>query len=200
MVTNPNIWAILKDRINSNVLELVGTGRPTNGTSGSGAALGIGPGSTYVNLSTGGQHVNTGLTLGSPVWEDTAGVRLARATYDFAVDGGAAGLITPAVGANYILPSGSIILGGIIDIKTTFTSGGSATISVGLSAGGAGAAALKAATAVASWTAGLMAIVPLFAAANMIKMTAEGTITFTVAVADLTAGKAEVKLLYIPGL
>jgi len=99
MVTNPNIWAILKDRINSNVLELVGTGRPTNGTSGSGAALGIGPGSTYVNLSTGGQHVNTGLTLGSPVWEDTAGVRLARATYDFAVDGGAAGLITPAVSA-----------------------------------------------------------------------------------------------------
>ena len=59
---------------------------------------------------------------------------------------------------------------------------------------------MKAATAVASWTAGLMAIVPLFAAANMIKMTAEGTITFTVAVADLTAGKAEVKLLYIPGL
>ena len=200
MVTNPNIWAILKDRINNNVLELVGTGRPTNGTSGSGASLGIGPGSTYINLSTGRVHLNTGTTLGSPFWESVSGVHLARATYDFAVDGGAVGLITPAVGANYILPSGSIILGGVIDITTALTSGGSATIAVGLSAGASGAAALKAATAVASWTAGLMAIIPLFAAANMIKMTAEGTITLTVAVAALTAGKFEAKLLYIPGL
>lgn len=180
-------------------MDLTGTGRPTNGTSGSGASLGIGPGSTYVNLSTGGQWVNTGATLGSPFWEDTSGVRLARATYDFAVDGGAVGLITPAVGANYILPSGSIILGGIIDIVTTFTSGGSATIAVGTSAGSA-ANSLKAALAVASWTAGLLAVIPVFTAATMVKLTADGTITLTVATAALTAGKAEIKLLYIPGL
>ena len=199
MIRNPNIWSLLKDRINSSILELVGSGRPTNGTSGSGAELGVGPGSTYTNTVTGGVHLNTGGTVGSPFWESISGVRLARAVYDFSVDGGAAGLITPAVSVNTIIPSTSIILGGVINIITTFTSGGSATIAVGLSAGGAGAAALKAATAVATWTAGLMAVVPLFAAANMIRMTADGTITFTIATADLTAGKAEVDLLYLPG-
>ncbi len=193
MITQANIWSQLKDLANNLVLNLVGTGRPVNGTTGANLA---GPGSIYTNLTTANVHLNTG-TFASPVWELISGIKFAKATYDFAVDGGATTLITPAAGVNYIIPSGSIIIGGVIDILTTFTSGGSATISVGLSAGASGAAALKAATAVASWTAGLMAIIPLFTAATMIKMTANGTVTLTVAVAALTAGKADIKLLYI---
>lgn len=196
MLTQANIWGFLKDLANNYIYNLVGSGRPTNGTSGTGASLGVGPGSTYINSATGNVHLNTGTTVGSPVWELVSGIRLARATYDFSVDGGAVSTITPAT--NSVIPDKSIILGGIIDITTAFTSGGSATISCGTSAGSS-ATALKAATAVASWT-GLLAVVPVFTAATMVKMTAAGSITLTVAVAALTAGKAEVKLLYIPGL
>src|SRR6266498_3452169 len=120
MITQANIWAQLKDQANNNVVNhLVGVGRPTNGTSGTGVGI-AGKGSTYVNLSTGNAYLNTG-TLASPAWENITGVRLAHATYDFAVDGGAIGLITPAT--NNTIPSGAIILGGIIDITTAFTSG-----------------------------------------------------------------------------
>src|SRR6266496_985723 len=178
MITQANIWSQLKDLANNLVLNLVGTGRPVNGTTGANLA---GSGSTYTNLSTGNVHLNTG-TFASPVWELVTGLKVAKATYDFAVDGGAVSTITPAAGVNYIVPSGSTIIGGVIDILTTFTSGGSATISVGLSAGtSGGVAAFKAATAVATWTAGLMAIVPLFTAATMVKTTAAGSVTFTIA-------------------
>jgi hypothetical protein len=195
MITSPSIWGELTDLQANNIRHLVGSGRPTNGTSGSGVGVLPASGSTYVNSATGQVYVNTN-TGASPVWEEFTGVRIARATYSFAVDGGAQGLITPAT--NVTIPNKAIIIGGIIDITTAFTSGGSATISCGTSAGSS-ATSLKAATAVASWT-GLLAIVPVFTAATMVKMTAAGSITLTVATADLTAGIAEIKVIYIPGL
>lgn len=120
----------------------------------------------------------------------------AKMTYDFSVDGGAIATITP--GNSPTLPLGAIILGGTIDITTQLTSGGAATIALGTSAGSS-SSSLKGATAVASWTVGQLALVPVFTAATYVKLTADGRLTLTVAAAALTAGRFDVNLLWIKG-
>jgi hypothetical protein len=125
-------------------------------------------------------------------------VGTAKFQYDFSLDGGAIGLITP--GNSPIIPAKAIILGGTIDVTTALTSGGSATIALGLSAGGGGAAAILAATAVASWTAGITLVtIPKFTTATYIKMTADGRMTLTVATAALLTGVFNVNLVYVMG-
>lgn len=119
-------------------------------------------------------------------------LRIARAKYDFAVDGGAQGAITPALTAT--IPDNAIIIGGTINSTTAATSGGSATISVGTTAGSS-ATSLLGATAVASFS--LDAKINSAATfAAPVKMTAAGNINITVATADLTAGVIEVTILY----
>jgi hypothetical protein len=123
---------------------------------------------------------------------------VAKFQYDFSLDGGAIGLITP--GSSPVIPKNAIILGGTIDVTTALTSGGSATIALGLSAGGGGAAAILAATAVASWTAGIALVtIPKFTTATYIKMTADGRMTLTIATAALLTGVFNVNLVYVMG-
>lgn len=119
-------------------------------------------------------------------------LRVARAKYDFAVDGGAISTITPAT--NVTIPDNAIIIGGTINSTTACTSGGAATIAVGTSAGSA-ADSLLAATAVASFSADArLNSAATFAAS--VKMTASGSITITIAAFALTAGVIEITVLY----
>ena len=115
-----------------------------------------------------------------------------HARYDFSVDGGAVGLITPTL--NITIPQNFVIQNVALNSTTAVTSGGAATVSIGLSAGGAGAAALVAATAKATWAANaFVAAVPApQTPSTWIKMSAAGTVTLTVAAAALTAGVIEV--------
>lgn len=123
------------------------------------------------------------------------GLRMARFKYDFAVDGGAISTITLAT--NSIIPANGIILGGILNPTTALISGGSATISFGLLAGSTGSAALKALTAVATYSIdALLPVVPVFTAGSAIKLSAAGAITMSIAVAPLTAGVLEGTLFY----
>lgn len=120
-------------------------------------------------------------------------LRMARAKYDFAVDGGAQGLITPAT--NAVIPDNAIIVGGLAN-ATTALAGATATIAIGTSAGSS-TTSLKTATAVASYSAdAVLALVPVMTAATAVKLTAAGSITITVATADLTAGVLEVTVFY----
>lgn len=119
--------------------------------------------------------------------------QMLHARYNFAVDGGATGLITPAV--NIVIPQNFVIQNVALNSTTAvLAAGGAATVSVGLSAGGAGAAALVAATAKASWSAN--AFVPGIpvpqTASTWIKMSVPGTVTLTVATNPLTAGVIEI--------
>lgn len=197
-----NIWAILSQTASKDVFNVADDTVPTNGTSGTGAGL-LGPGSTFVNILTGVMYINTG-TKASPVWSPggaiagnggLGSVGNAKMTYDFAVDGGAQTTITPA--NSPLIPIGAIILGGTIDITTTLV-GATATIALGTSAGSS-TTSLKGATAVASWTAGQLALVPVFTAATYVKLTAAGRPTLTIATANLTAGKFDVNLVYLIG-
>lgn len=132
-----------------------------------------------------------------PVIEGSAGLKEAAGEYSFAVDGGAVSTITLRGGgsAGNGIPSGSVILGGYIEVDTAVTSGGAATISVGSE----GAADLLAAAAIsgAPWsTTGRKSVIPVFTGASSVKTTAARSITITIATAALTAGVFRVVVFY----
>jgi len=117
---------------------------------------------------------------------------VARARYNFAVDGGAVSTITPKLGVS--LPDNAVIVGGTINSTTACTSGGAATVSVGTSAGSS-TTSLLGATAIATLSLDARVnAVPTFA--TPVKLTAGGDVTLTVATAALTAGVIEVVLYY----
>jgi hypothetical protein len=110
----------------------------------------------------------------------------AKAIYDFAVDGGATGTITPV--ATETIPANAIIVDIMTVCTTACTSGGSATVRIG--AGG-----LFASAAVAFDNASLAdEKVTVNAVAD--KTTANGAIQVVVAVAALTAGVIEAYVTY----
>lgn len=199
-----SIWAVLANLVNQGIGAFTLAGNPTDGTSGSFANMAA-LGSIVVNTLTGDQFVNRG-TKASPIWKNVTGsvsgngglglVNNAKMTYDFTVNGGAVSTITPTNSPT--LPLGAIIFGGTLDITTSLTSGGSATIAVGIGSG-AQVASIKGATAVASWGAGQLAVIPVFTAATYHKVTAAGALTLTIATATLTAGKFDVNLMYLRG-
>lgn len=196
-----NMWGMLKALVDKRVAFFPISGPPTADT-----LLGsAGPGSILIDYLNGALYVNSG-TLNAPIWSSVSGgvtglaglgnLGNAKMSYNFATDGGAVGIITPANSPT--IPDNAIILGGTIDITADLTSGGAATISVGTSAG-SGAASIKGATAVATWTIGQMAVVPVFTAATYVKMTAAGRLNMTVGAFALTAGAFNVNLAYLVG-
>lgn len=132
------------------------------------------------------------LTLVSTNLQD---IRMAHATYSFAVDGGAIGAITPAF--NFTLPTNAVITNVALNSTTAVTSLGSATVAVGTTAGSS-AASLVAATAKATWSANafVQGIPVPPTASTWIKLTAAGQASITVATAALTAGVIEIYVWY----
>lgn len=123
-----------------------------------------------------------------------AAVRVVRARYDFAADGGAVGTIA-LLGATSI-PSGAVILGGWLDVLTILASGGSATAALRVE----GAGDIIAATAFGSspWSStGRKSVVPAFTGATSVQTTAARDVSLVIAVAALTAGKFDAYLVYI---
>lgn len=206
-----SIWGMLANLVRNNRIGFfTNAGAPTDGASGTFAGK-AGTNSLIFDTTNGGVYINLGtLTLplwtevGFPVGAGTGGatggglgsVGNAKMTYDFATDGGAISTITPANSPT--VPINAIILGGTADITIQLTSGGAATIALGLGSG-AQVAGLKAATAVASWTVGQLAIIPVFTAATYLKAAAATRLTLTVAAATLTAGRFDLNVAYIQG-
>jgi len=110
--------------------------------------------------------------------------------YDFDVHAGAQGAIVIGMGR---IPAGSIILDGIIWVVTAPTSGGSATVAISA----LGANDLLTATAIATLSLNSFHdIVPVCTAATVLRATTNIGCTFTIATADLTAGKIAVAIRY----
>ena len=101
---------------------------------------------------------------------------VASASYDFTADGGAVGDIQLELGQT--LPAGTLILSATVNTTVAPMSGGAATIA--LSVGGA---VIQAATAfnMAPYTVGVSA-----ASAPLLTTSAAGSVTATIAAADLT--------------
>ena len=122
------------------------------------------------------------------------GLQVAKATYDFSVDGGA--ISTIQLFSSQVIPAGAIILGGIIDPITTLTSGGAATVAVGVGSG-AQTAALKAAAAFGTYIGGTpLAMIPVWSA-GFFKVAADGKISITIAAATVTGGKFAVHIVFV---
>lgn len=131
----------------------------------------------------------------NPSMQSGAGsLQTVKATYDFAVDGGAIGTILLA--ASKIIPAGAIVLGGIIDPITLPTSGGAATIAVGLGSG-ANAAALKAAAAFGTYIPGTpLAVLPVWSA-GFFETALDQKISITIAAATVTGGKFAIHIVFV---
>jgi hypothetical protein len=124
-----------------------------------------------------------------------SGTRLLKSwtgEWDFAADGGAVSTITLR-SQDGPLPIGSIVLGGVIDVTVAALSG---TGTMAFSTGQTGAD-LLAATGQAGLTIGLKAIIPVFTAATMIKLTADRTPNVVIATAAFTAGTLRLRLVYL---
>lgn len=129
-----------------------------------------------------------------PYMEGTRGLKSYKGEYAFATDGGAVSSITLR-SEDGPIPSGSVILGGYLEIDTPFTSGGAATVAV--TAESAGDLLAAAVVSGAPWsTTGRKSIIPVFTGATTVKTTASRAPVFTVAVAALTAGVGRLVLFY----
>ena len=107
--------------------------------------------------------------------------------YDFALHGGAISTIT--VGPK-LLPSGAIVMDGIIHVKTAVVGSG-ASIALHLLS----SEDILAATAITNFTLNaLLDIVPVGSAATMLRCTAATQLSVVVSAAALTAGKFSVGL------
>lgn len=107
--------------------------------------------------------------------------------YDFDVNGGAIG--TKSLDA--VIPAGAVITHAFYEVVTAPTSGGSATIAIGVDTDDI--AGLKAATAIASYTLGYSDLLPDNTAANFtVKTLGDRNVILTVATAELTAGKINI--------
>lgn len=206
-----NIWGMLANLVRNNRIGFfTNAGIPTLSGASATFVNKAGTNSLLFDTTNGGLYVNLG-TLSAPLWSPFTGpvpagtggvsggglgsVGNAKMTYDFATDGGAISTITPANSPT--IPANAIILGGTCDITTQLT-GAANTTALGLGSG-AQAAALKAATAVASYTVGQLAIIPVFTAATYVKVTAATRLTLTIAAGALTAGRMDINVVYVQG-
>lgn len=132
-------------------------------------------------------RVNSIVGLGTELTNRTT---LVKVTYDFTVNGGLVSTINlSALSAQ--IPNNAIVRQCWINTLVAPTSGGSATIALGLNT----TVDLLAATAYTSFvTSGnaMLAGIPINTAATMVKATAARRITLTIGTAALTAGKIDV--------
>lgn len=118
--------------------------------------------------------------------------KVARADYDFAVDGGAVSAITLRGDS---IPSGAVIVDVLLHVETAVTSGGAATLAIGTEA----ATDMNAADAVsgAPWSTTGAKRGDFTATTAPVKTTAARGIVATIATAALTAGKFSVLVWYV---
>ncbi len=143
-----------------------------------------------IRPTTGTLTVTTAL---ADVLTTSIGLRVAHAKYDFAVDGGAVSTIAPV--NSDTIPDNAIIIAATVNSTTAVTSSAAATVAVGTSAGSSTTAILGATAKASLSIDAVLNGVPVFA--TPVKMTAAGTITFTIGTTDLTAGVIEVWCYYI---
>lgn len=116
-------------------------------------------------------------------------VHCARATWDFAVDGGA----VSAIDLDVDIPDNAVVHDALIDVVTGMTSaGGGGTIAIHLQTANDILSAVDADT-----ISGVVACVPVGTAATAIKLTAARAVTATIAVEALTAGKIVIFIYYM---
>lgn len=175
MIRNPSIQGALRDRANLNVWDLVGSGAPTNGVTGSGFGF-AGPGSNYVDVLTGTEYVNSGTKL-SPLWSISAGLAQFRQATGSIVPadiiGTGAGQFGHAAGVPLLAAPGAANAAELISLMliydfavAAYTAGGN--ITVNRTGGAAITGLVSAANSVGNAADRVAAFVPLAVAAEVV--------------------------------
>jgi hypothetical protein len=120
-----------------------------------------------------------------------AGLQVAQATYDFSVDGGAEGTITPAT--NAVIPANAIVMNQVID-WTTPAAGNNNVTAIGLTGQDA---ALLDPTERVNLTGIIPGNVQFQTSSTWLKLAADSSITLTVTQAPLTAGVCNIWVFYL---
>lgn len=126
--------------------------------------------------------------------------QVARAVYDFAVDGGAVAAHI-AKSPMALLPLNAIVVGGFVHVITTCVTAGADAGTMAIHVNGANdiVTAIAVSDGTNPWDAGLHAIIPKANTpeATGIICTAARAVTFTIAVQAFTAGKIVVFLYWV---
>lgn len=125
--------------------------------------------------------------------------QVARAVYDFAVDGGTIGAKI-AKSPMALLPLNAVVVGGFVHVVTTCTSATDAgTMAIHVNGANDVVSAIAISNGGNPWDAGLHAIVPKANTPEStgIITTAARAVTFTIAVEAFTAGKIVVFLYWV---
>lgn len=126
--------------------------------------------------------------------EGSTTVKTWKGSYSFAVDGGAQGTIVMRSNDGPI-PSGSYILGGVLEVTTQLDSLGSATVAVQVE--GANDTVTATAFGSAPWSStGRKDVIPDSTGSTSVLTTAPKNPSIVIAVADLTAGVFNLILEY----
>lgn len=136
-------------------------------------------------------------TLGGAA-DGLGSLRVARATFD-----ATAGKAIAAYGLGVTIPDNAVVVGGFVQVGTTFTSAtDAATIAISVEGANDVVSALAISNVANRWDAGKQSIVPKANTPEStgIALTAAREITATVAVEALTAGVCTVFLYYVAGL
>lgn len=129
-----------------------------------------------------------------PFPSGTGGVKLWRGDFSFALQGGAVSAI-PLLSNDGAIPGGSIILGGVLEVTTLFTTAASGTGAIHVEAANDIVSATIVSGAPYS-TTGRKSIIPVFTGATTLKTTVDRIPTFTIAVGAITAGVFRLYLVY----
>jgi len=143
-------------------------------------------------LSTGLSESN----LGNPAADGLHAMRVARFTYDFDEHGGAIGNID----LETVLPDNAIVLDGMVDVITTFTTAGGDAGTIAITMGAQAANLIVTAVAVGTgtpWDEGLHDIIPVGTAATAVKLTAARAVRIVIGGQVVTAGKLVGFLRYV---
>lgn len=128
------------------------------------------------------------------IMEGTRALKVWQGDYSFAVDGGAVGTITLRSNDGP-LPSGAYVVGGLLDVSTQFTTGGSATVAVQVQS--ANDTINAAAVSGAPWSStGQKDIIPDATGSTAIELTAARSPALVIGTDPLTAGVCKLVLFY----
>lgn len=128
-----------------------------------------------------------------PIIEGTQRLKSVVGEYDFAVDGGAIGSIT--LRGDNVIPAGSVVWSGYMEVDTLFTTGTSATMAINVESAGDVIAATVVSGAPYS-TTGRKSLIPAGTGATSLKTTVNRSIVATIATGTVTAGKMRVVLFF----
>lgn len=129
-----NMLAMIRDRVDNSVLDLVGAVPPVDGAAGTGAGF-AGPGSNYFDSVGVNLYENLGTKL-VPVWVQIRNLLLARGVISAAdIVSVAAGKFGHAAGYPLVLPPGAnkalVLISAVLSYKfsvAAYTAGGNTTI------------------------------------------------------------------------